>query len=557
MLRTIFLGAILLLAPSTGAVAEIAFIPYKIENPSTEFPESTAGEYARILSVAALVAKESIEVSSPREIEIDLARMKRSPQELITGEDLDLLGRTRGIDRFLIGTLSRRGGRYRSESVLYSVREGKVTARIRVEGEDLVEIAEKEIREALTMFRNRSFTASRSEMKEMDLAVCIDMSYRINRDLGRVKEGIIALASRLIDTERLDTRIYIVPFSDRTGHSYASVSDNSITALKRELDKLKPAGAASPESFIASLRYAAGNIRWRREARKSMVIIANSPVAARGIDQYAAMARNRGVVIDTFSLGQIPGDLSEALERVALAGGGGHRHAAYHQRLFNAKGEPFDVFMENGRLFRSGEGSRGWRRGLYDTSAPRRHRGKPKEFMEEIIFDERRVAAGPYTIPESYAKITMERIVNQGELESNIEYLLGRAAGKVKQGRHAAASYAGKALISDGKVSFWVSVPDGEWMKFFDGRNGSGHFFLLGVTVMKDPSSPYGVTILPVTGSISADYLPRAVQADLGDIARRGEYYRTRGLWYPPVWFVKVRVEKAEARRDRDDVRAN
>ncbi len=555
-MRSIILGAVLLLALSGGAFAEIAFIPYRIENPREEFPESTAGEYARILSVAALVAKESIEVASPREIEMDLARMKRSPQDLITGEDLDLLGRTRGIDRFLIGTLSRRGGRYRSESVLYSVREGKVTARVRAEGEDLLEVAEKEVREALTMFSDRSFSASRTELKKMDLAVIIDMSYRINRDWGRVKQGIIALASRLIDTERLDARVYIIPFSDRTGHPHASVSDNSLTALKRELEGLKPAGAASPESFIATLRYAATNIKWRSSARKSIVIIGNSPVAARGIDQYAAMARNRGVVIHAISLGQIPGDLSEALERVAAAGGGTHRHAAYHQRLFGATGELVEVYMENGRVFRSGEGARGWRSGLYDPSVKGLYRGKPKKFMEELIFDERRVAAGPYTIPESYAKITMERIVSQGDLESNADYLV---ASTVPDGNKdgAAVSSSGKVLLSDGRVSFWVPVPDGEWMKFFEGRDGSGHFFLLGVTVEVDPGSPYGVTLLPVTRSVPADYMPRAARADLGDIARRGEHYRTRGLWHPPVWFVNVRVEKAESRRDRGDVRGD
>ena len=176
--------------------------------------------------------------------------------------------------------------------------------------------------------------------------------------------------------------------------------------------------------------------------------------------------------------------------------------------------------------------------------------------MEELIFDDRRVSATPYTLPESYAKVTMERIVSQGELESNIDYLVGRTVRKGKSNR-ATASSPGKVLLSDGRVSFWAPVPDGGWMKFFEGRDGSGHFFLLGVTVVRDAGSPYGVTILPVTRSIPADYLPRALKADLGDIARRGEHFRTQGLWHPPVWFVNVRVEKAEVRRDRGDVRGN
>ncbi len=556
MTRGLLLGAAFALFFCGGASAEIAFIPYQIENPSAEFPESTGGEYSRLLSVAALVVKEGIEVSSPREIELDLERMKLSPQELITGEDLDLLGRTRGVDYFLLGSLSRRGGIYRSRSVLYSVREGKILSRFRAEGEDRVKLAEKEIRESLGMYRDRAprrdAVAGRGEM---DLLFLVDMSYRVNREWKQVTGGIIALSSRLIDEARMDTRVYIVPFSDRSGYPSASVSVNSITALRDELARLKPAGGARPESFVASLRYAVGSVRWRPSARKSMVVISNSSVAARGVDQYAIMARKKGIVIDTFSLGQTPGELSEAMERIAAAGSGSHRHVAYRQRLFNASGEPVDVYMENGRLFKSNYPHPEWRKGLYDISMPRRHQGKPKDFMEEVLFDEKSVPVNPYTIPEAYGRITMERIINQEGLESNIDVLLGLVADRETGGRRGAPVSAGKALLSDGKISFWVNAPDGEWMELFKQRLKSGHYFLMGVVVVKDTGSPYGVTLMPMIRPVGPDYVPRILRADLGDIVRRDEYFRTRGLWRPPVWFVNVKVESAEGRSGRRDIR--
>ena len=161
----------------------------------------------------------------------------------------------------------------------------------------------------------------------------------------------------------------------------------------------------------------------------------------------------------------------------------------------------------------------------------------------------------PYALPEAYARITMERIINKGPLENNIEELVRRAAGAAPGRGTAPVAGKGRVLVSDGKVSFWIDVPDGEFMDYFEDGQKSGAMVLLGVMVKKDPNATYGVSLVPKLRGLSGDLVPQSLRAGLGDIVRRADYYTTKGLSYPPVWFVSVKVESAERARQRDDIR--
>ncbi|MBN1496409.1 MAG: VWA domain-containing protein [Spirochaetes bacterium] len=535
------------------ARAEIAVIPYKVNTPSADFPESTGRDYARLVALSSLLAKEKIEITSPREIDIDLERMKLDPEGQITGEDLDLLGRTRRIEYFLLGSLSRVKGRYRSESVLYSVRDGKVVARSREEADDLFALAGREVGEALSLFRNRERPRA-PYGGGMDILFLVDLSYAMNRDWSAVKNAITGLTATLVDTRRMDTRIYLVPFADRIAHPAVSVSANSITSVRNELDRLKPAGGAGADSFARSLRYAIGTARWRPDADKLMIIISNSGFASRMAEQYGNRARKKGITIHTISLGSVPGEKSEVLDRLAQIGGGTHAHAAYHQKLYAPGGESVEVYMENGRFFTSRFPDAGWKRGLYQSGGPRGYYGKPKSFLQEIIYSDRKDAATPYTMGNAYTRNTMERIINSEPLESNVDLLLERLVKKAR-GRDRVRSDAGRALCTDGPVSFWVTAPDPDVMAYFIRAKREGAVVSLGVTVRKEAGSPYGISLMPVATGISADYIPESVMVRLGDLARRGEYYRTHGLSRPPVWFVRVKVDRTERSRGDEDIR--
>lgn len=554
-MKPLMLAALFLLGAS-AIHAEIAIIPYKVENSSADFPESTGGEYSRLLSVASLLLKDDVDIASPREVDLDLERMKLSPRDVITKEDLDVMGKTLHIDHFLLGSLARRGGVYRSESVLYSVREGRIVARARVSDRDLFGLAEKEIHEALRAYRGKTANAPDSAGGgSMDLVLLVDLSYRIHRDWTSVKNAAVGLASHLIDSRRVDTRFYVVPFSDRAAYPSASVSVNSIPSVREELDKLKPAGVAGQEVFMQSLQYAVRNIKWRSAAKKMIILVSNSFIGTGSADRYGVMARNKGIVINAVSLGGVPGDRSEVPGRLADITGGVHSHAAYHQKLFGPSGEGIGVFMENGRLFRSRVPEGEWRKGLYSREGPRKQHAKAKSFLEEIFVSEKKALPSPYDMTGAYTRATMEQVINQEKLEDNIDLLVKRGTGTTAGRKAAGPGAAGRALISDGTLSFWVTAPDGGFIDFFIDRQQRGLVFPLGVMVKKDSGSAYGVSLIPVIKGMGADYLPRSIRASLSDIVRRNDYYSTKGLSFPPVWFVDVKVEQAEKSRGERDIR--
>ena len=547
------LCAVLFTVYSQYLYAQIAVIPYKINNSSVNFPETMGGQYSRLLSVAAFIAKEIDEIVSPLDIETDLERMKLNSQEVITRDDLDLLGRTRRIDYFLTGSLAKKANGYQSESVLYSVRDRKIIVRVRVEDADLFKLAEKEVREAFVQYRYRSLPRDSAAMN-MDAVFLLDTSYGMNHDWKSVKNAIIEFSSKCIDTLRIDTRIYIVPFSDRHAYSTSSVSINSIPNVRRELENLNPSGGPGSENFIQSLQYAVLNIRWRDDARKMIVIMADSSISAGTADKYAVLARNKGVSIISISLGKIAGDQSEVYDRLATITGSVPVHAAYHQKIYDSKAESQELFLENGRLFTSNFPDSEWRKGLFAEKNKAQGYGKPKSFLEEIFFNDARVPVFPNTMADSYSRITVKRIINKENIDDNIGSLLDRfldTGGK----RKVAAGIIGKALVSDGKVSFWIYSNNKDCMTFLENGQKSGFYVTIGVTVKKDQGAAYGVTLVPLITNLGSSYVPEILKAGLSDIIKQSEYYTTRGLFYPPVWFVSVKIDTTERLHGGKDIR--
>jgi hypothetical protein len=556
MRLSIILIVFLFLFCTAALHAEVAIIPYKIDNPSSDFPETMGGEYSRLLSVASILSKEDIEVTPPRDIDIDLEKMKLSSQDVITKDDLELLGKKYRIDYILLGVLSRAGGTYRSESLLYSVRDGKIIIRARVADSDLFKLAEKEIKEALVPFRNKPQRRGRDGgWGAVDVLFLLDISYQMSQDWNSVKNAVTRYAARLIDALRLDARVYTVPFSDRIANPSGSVSINSITTVSSDLDKLKPAGSAGSEDFMKALQYSIGSVRWRTETDKAIIIVSNSNISPRGVEKYGHMARKKEIIINAVSLGGIPGDQSEALDRLAIMSGGRHAYAAYHQKLFDAAGEPVEVYMENGRFFKSRLPDSEWRKGLFETAASGRQYGNPKSFIDEVFYDGKNNSVSPYTMPQGYARITTERIISQEEWESNIGQLVIGVAKKGSGRRSAVRTPSGKALVTDGKISLWVTVRDDDFMNYFLDKQRTGFVNPVGVIVKKDAGAAYGITLIPAVKELTADYIPRCLSTSLGDIIKRSDYYSTKGLMYPPVWFVNVKIDNAEKIRGRKDIR--
>jgi hypothetical protein len=286
-----------------------------------------------------------------------------------------------------------------------------------------------------------------------------------------------------------------------------------------------------------------------------MILISNSDIVSRTAEEYGGRARKKGITVHALSLGRVPGERSEALDRLAEIGGGIHAHASYHQKLFAANGESVEVYMENGRLFRSRFPENEWKKGLYRKDGPRSYYGKPKSFIEEIIYNEKKEAPAPHAMDDAYARCTMERIINKEPVENNAGLLMERMAGKGRGRQRAQSGAAGKALVSDGKLSLWVTAPAPEMIDYFIGARRNGVVVALGVSVQKDSGSAYGISLVPVLSGLASDYIPRCAAADLSDLVRRGDYYSTRGISHPPVWFIRITVDRAERSGGRDDIR--
>jgi hypothetical protein len=100
-----------------------------------------------------------------------------------------------------------------------------------------------------------------------------------------------------------------------------------------------------------------------------------------------------------------------------------------------------------------------------------------------------------------------------------------------------------------------MEVPDGDFMDYFENRQKAGTTVLIGVMVRKDPAATYGVSLVPKLRGLAGDLVPQSLRAGLADIVKRADYYSTRGVTFPPVWFVSVKIESAERARAKDDIR--
>lgn len=116
-------------------------------------------------------------------------------------------------------------------------------------------------------------------------------------------------------------------------------------------------------------------------------------------------------------------------------------------------------------------------------------------------------------------------------------------------------AFSGRVLLSDGKISFWVKVKDQKMLDIFEKHAASGFYLKTGFNIKKSDADAYGIELTPVTTDISADYIPDLAKTTLTDIVKNREFFMTKGIGSPPVWFVEVKVENIERYDIKIDVR--
>jgi hypothetical protein len=88
-------------------------------------------------------------------------------------------------------------------------------------------------------------------------------------------------------------------------------------------------------------------------------------------------------------------------------------------------------------------------------------------------------------------------------------------------------------------------------------QSAEGRYITLGVTVRMRPDEPYGFDFSPrsiITG-IELEQIPGMALTTLREIMKNPGYYMANGLMSPPLWFIRVRVERVERLRGATDIR--
>ena len=530
---------------ATGLNAAIAIIPYRVINPTKELSPSAGEEYARLMGTKIRVGK-TIEVVSQGNVMADLKRFGIRSGGTIGREDLALLERL--YDYILLGTLSKTSRGFKSQSILYSVREKRPILKTESRGKSLFALARSDYREAMATFENRM---APNEMPPRDLLFMLDMSYYQKEEWQTIREGILSATERVISQGR-DHRIYLVPFSSHYSHRNSVMAGSSSVKLKDALMKMKPRGRESSEAFERALSYVTKNITWRKNTKKNIILIANSRLRTKFPEQYGMYASRKGIVIDTLSMGRLDHVNAEPLRRLASASGGRHSHVSYHQRLTDPKGMPVDLYFERGRLFQGFNLGRQWRMGILKNNRYNSQHARPRLDMEEL-YGKGDGGLSPYDLQKVYEKRTEKKIIEEGMLESNLSDLLGALCGSEPMGM--AMTMPGRALLSDGRVSFWVDVKSPELWTFLEKQHRAKAHFNLGLSLREMSGEAHGIVFIPLLYDMANEDIPQSLKRSMNDLIRGRQRHLRGNLIDRPLWFVRVKTLMLQKEKRKLDIR--
>ena len=364
-------------------------------------------------------------------------------------------------DRVLIGTLSRAKNKYYSDSILYSLSDRKIISKSHASSGSLFKLAEDEMNEIFfnSPKKNRILTE-----RQVDAVILVDLSYKISTEWNFIKNGIKEFADAVSENWTLNTEINIVPFSDKYKELNKYSGLKSLPSINEKLSRLIPAGSASNKSFQNSLSYSVKNIPWRMNSEKILIILSNSEnIKDKFFEQYALTAKSKKIAIHTISLGLVKEKALESLKQFSVVGSGSHYTTTYHQRIYNEKGNPVDVFYQNGRIFQGTVYDDAWKNGLFEENRQKQSIiEKPKPFLNEIFYDEKKYNINPYNLTKYYPTLFQLNIINTEQLENNIASIM-RGIGTNSESNSPKFLYKkaiSKILISDGKISFWIQVKE-------------------------------------------------------------------------------------------------
>ncbi|MBN2039734.1 MAG: VWA domain-containing protein [Spirochaetes bacterium] len=534
---------------------EVQVIPYKILNPGNDFSISTGREYAKLITLASAI-KKNIVIYPHTKTEAALKKLSINTQRIITEDDLISIGNTGNADCILIGTLSKSKGSYTTDSILYSIRNKRIMSKSHYKSGSLFKLAEGELNQIFFNVQNKKRILRESYA---DIAVVLDLSYKIAPEWNSVKNGIVKFVNTVSDNWSVDTSVNVLPFSGSYSENNKILNLNSNFELKNTLSKMATKGDTSDKNFKRVLEYSIKNMPWRRKSDKILLLITNSNSDKTGfIEKYAISAKMLGISVSTITLGLLKDRDTESFREFSGISSGRHYNAAYHQRFYNESGNPVDVFYEGGRIFHSLVYNSMWEEGLFESSSNSEW-AKPRSFLTEIFYDRLKQNINPYNLSEKYHIISSAKILNYARLENNIESIMTQigntyefSSGKMKYKKPIA-----KVQITDGTISMWIKIKEEDDLVFFKNMNASNDYFHVGAIIKRNTNEPYGITFYPdwYATEFSNDFIPEIIKTDLSGIIKKPEFYLSNGLFTPPFWFLNLKVERVEKYSREHDIR--
>jgi len=518
--------------------SSMAVLPYRISPGIAISPE----EYSKLLSVTALLVKE-IEIQSPHETAIGLRELGIKPESL-SAEDLDIFGMKYNLSYLLIGTLTRKSGSFVSENILYSVKGKQIISRTTSSDRDIFRTAEKSIRSSLISTANITTGTWESEA---DIAILIDFSYRINSKWDDIKKAISHFTSELIEKNGINTRIYILPYSDRRSFESAKIYINSITELRKGLDSISPAGSPDKNNLTKVLNYSIGNIKWRPSAIKKIIIINSSPADGLSFpEKFAFEAKKKKIQINTINGFAIENRKSD-LERLSDITGGSNFSVVYQQSAYDTSGARHEIYLERTRIYTSAALLNQWQKGVITSPGGTGVVSSP----EEIYMS--RIKPSPESMTEILSESLNIKILQKEPIKTNLNYLFSSISSNIS--RESSAPFSGKALIYSGNIPIWIKIPGEKLMTQFENLEQKGFYHTAPFFVRRAPSEPMGIELIPLEKNIEKGYIPQIGIADTGEIIKKSEQYTTGGIGSPPVWFIEFKVERTERFGRKRDIR--
>ena len=535
---------LILIVSSVNVYASIAVLPYRDQ----AFDSRISGrEYAKLLTLGIVLMKDT-DVLSPAETEIGMKQLGINPDGAIDEEDLHSFGVKYNVRYILLGTISKNKSDFEFDNVFYSVKDRKVLSRNNNRARDIYRLVQIEVKDTLIGFSKKKAVI---EKTRADLLFLFDNTYSMSDEWNDVRQAISTFSSLMISKYNVDTRTYLAPFSDRKSFESVTFHQNSIKEVNQKLSRINPGGNFSLDKFTTLLNYCIKNIKWRSDASKDIYIISNSKLS--GIfftEKFAIEAKKRGVHINVISAGKISGDYND-IERLAVLTGGLNFSVSYHQKVFDKSGNRHELYLQRGRIFHSIASYHDWKKGILSSNYKNPRYVKTPESLDELYHTKTQLA--PDKLIQTYSEFTGNVIMQKESLQNNIADIMLSMQSKLSHS--SGTAYAGKALVSDGKVSFWVKVKDPGIMDTFSKHAATGFYLTAGFNIKKSISDAYGIELVPAVAHITSDYIPELAKTNLSTIVKNQDFFITKGLGSPPVWFVEVKIENVDRSDIKQDIR--